>query len=74
MTNRRNQWTTARAVSFILAIVPVILFLLVVANLVWTSLPADGGMGMVERVSWAPSLGIEYHLGVDGLGACLPTA
>jgi len=21
--------------------------------------------GMVERVAWAPSLGIEYHLGVD---------
>jgi NADH-quinone oxidoreductase subunit M len=28
-------------------------------------------MGMVERVSWAPSLGIEYHLGVDGLGALM---
>jgi len=28
-------------------------------------------MGMIERVSWAPSLGIEYHLGVDGLGALM---
>ena len=28
-------------------------------------------MGMVERVAWAPSLGIEYHLGVDGLGALM---
>jgi NADH-quinone oxidoreductase subunit M len=28
-------------------------------------------MGMVERAAWAPSLGIEYHLGVDGLGALM---
>jgi len=26
------------------------------------------GMQFVERVPWVPSLGIEYHLGVDGLG------
>ncbi len=38
---------------------------------IWTQLPADGAMGMVERVAWAPSLGIEYHLGVDGLGALM---
>jgi len=29
---------------------------------------ARGGMQFVERVPWVPSLGIEYHLGVDGLG------
>ncbi len=44
---------------------------LALALFVWTNLPADGTMGMVERVSWAPSLGIEYHLGVDGLGALM---
>jgi len=44
---------------------------LALALIVWTSLPADGSIGMVERVSWAPSLGIEYHLGVDGLGALM---
>jgi NADH-quinone oxidoreductase subunit M len=44
---------------------------LALALFVWTSLPADGTMGMVERISWAPSLGIEYHLGVDGLGALM---
>ena len=38
---------------------------------VWTRLPVDGAMGMVERAAWAPSLGIEYHLGVDGLGALM---
>ena len=38
---------------------------------VWTKLPADGSMGLVERAAWAPSLGIEYHLGVDGLGALM---
>jgi len=44
---------------------------LAVALFVWTQLPADGSMGLVERAAWAPSLGIEYHLGVDGLGALM---
>jgi len=44
---------------------------LAVALVVWLHLPADGSMGMVELHSWAPSLGIEYHLGVDGLGALM---
>ncbi len=38
---------------------------------VWTLLPADGSIGLVERVAWAPSIGIEYHLGVDALGALM---
>jgi NADH-quinone oxidoreductase subunit M len=38
---------------------------------VWFQIPANGSMGMVERLAWAPSLGIEYHLGVDGLGALM---
>ncbi len=44
---------------------------LVLALVVWLHLPADGAMGMVELHPWAPSLGIEYHLGVDGLGALM---
>jgi NADH-quinone oxidoreductase subunit M len=44
---------------------------LALALVVWTQLPADGSIGLVERVAWAPSLGIEYHLGVDGLGALM---
>ena len=44
---------------------------LALALIVWTQLPADGTMGMVEQHTWAPSLGIEYHLGVDGLGALM---
>jgi NADH-quinone oxidoreductase subunit M len=44
---------------------------LVLALLVWIHLPADGTMGMVELHPWAPSIGIEYHLGVDGLGALM---
>jgi NADH-quinone oxidoreductase subunit M len=39
--------------------------------LVWIKLPADGSIGMIERYAWAPSLGIEYHLGVDALGALM---
>ena len=44
---------------------------LALALAVWTKLPADGSIGLVERAAWAPSLGIEYHLGVDGLGALM---
>ena len=44
---------------------------LALALFVWTQLPQDGSIGLVERASWAPSLGIEYHLGVDGLGALM---
>ncbi len=44
---------------------------LVVAVLIWMRLPLDGSIGLVERAVWAPSLGIEYHLGVDALGALM---
>jgi NADH-quinone oxidoreductase subunit M len=44
---------------------------LVLALYVWTKLPANGSIGLVELHAWAPSLGIEYHLGVDGLGALM---
>jgi NADH-quinone oxidoreductase subunit M len=44
---------------------------LALALVVWTHLPVNGTMGMVEQHTWAPSLGIEYHLGVDGLGALM---
>jgi NADH-quinone oxidoreductase subunit M len=44
---------------------------LALALFIWTQLPASGSIGLVERASWAPSLGIEYHLGVDGLGALM---
>ncbi len=56
----------ARAVALITALAG-----LVLALVAWTRLPADGSMGMVERAAWAPSLGIEYHLGADGLGALM---
>lgn len=56
----------ARAIAIVTAIAS-----LALALCVWSSLPADGSIGLVERVSWAPSLGIEYHLGVDGLGALM---
>ena len=30
---------------------------LALALTVWTEIPADGSMGLVERAAWAPSLG-----------------
>ena len=44
---------------------------LALSIVVWTHLPADGSIGLVEHSPWAPSLGVEYHLGVDGLGALM---
>ncbi|MGD0912401.1 MAG: NADH-quinone oxidoreductase subunit M [Terracidiphilus sp.] len=44
---------------------------LALALFVWTQLPADGSIGLIEHHDWAPSLGIEYRLGVDGLGALM---
>ena len=38
---------------------------------IWLHLPADGSIGLTELIPWAPSLGIEYHLGVDALGALM---
>ena len=56
----------ARLVAVIAAVACLALSLLV-----WAHLPADGSMGFVERVAWAPSLGIEYNLGADGLSALM---
>jgi NADH-quinone oxidoreductase subunit M len=44
---------------------------LALSLMVWSGLPANGGMAFVEQHQWAPSLRIEYHLGVDGLGALM---
>jgi NADH-quinone oxidoreductase subunit M len=57
---------SARLVAMLAAVAS-----LAVALVVWTHLPLDGSMGFVERVAWAPSLGIEYHLGADGLSALM---
>jgi NADH-quinone oxidoreductase subunit M len=56
----------ARAVAMIAALVCMAL-----ALVVWTDVPSNGTMGLVEQHPWVPSLGIEYHLGVDGLGALM---
>jgi NADH-quinone oxidoreductase subunit M len=56
----------ARGVALITTLIS-----LALALAVWTQLPANGSIGLVERAAWAPSLGIEYHLGVDGLGALM---
>ena len=44
-----------------------ILALGVVAAL-WVNSAPEGGMQFVERHVWIPTLGIEYHVGLDGLG------
>jgi NADH-quinone oxidoreductase subunit M len=44
---------------------------LVLAVGIWSGIGSDGTMKFVENLSWVPDLGIEYHLGVDGLGALM---
>jgi NADH-quinone oxidoreductase subunit M len=39
------------------------------AALLWTAFDTSrAGWQFVERIAWVPSLGIDYHLGIDGLG------
>lgn len=56
----------ARGIAMITALIA-----LGLALMVWMRIPTDGSIGLLERAAWAPSLGIEYHLGVDGLGALM---
>jgi NADH-quinone oxidoreductase subunit M len=56
----------ARWVALIAALAALVLSLVV-----WMHLPANGSIGMEERFPWVSSLGIEYHLGVDALGALM---
>ena len=56
----------ARPVAMIVALLS-----MAVALAVWANVPRNGTMGLVEQHAWAPSLGIDYHLGVDGLGALM---
>jgi NADH-quinone oxidoreductase subunit M len=56
----------ARVVAALTALITLVLSLMA-----WHGLGADGGMHFIERSLWVPSLGIEYHLGVDALGALM---
>ena len=38
---------------------------------VWTQAPVNGSIGLVEQHEWVRSLGVQYYLGVDGLGALM---
>jgi NADH-quinone oxidoreductase subunit M len=54
----------ARGVAFLFS-----LLALAGALLLWAAFdPGQAGWQFAERVPWVPSLGIDYHLGVDGLG------
>ncbi|HWG22417.1 MAG TPA: NADH-quinone oxidoreductase subunit M [Terracidiphilus sp.] len=56
----------ARGVAMITALAS-----LAISLVVWMHIPADGSIGLIEHHAWAPSLGIAYQLGVDGLGALM---
>ncbi len=59
----------ARAVALVTTLSGLALALVVWTE--WSRLPVFGGYGFIEQHAWAPSIGMEYHLGVDGLGALM---
>ena len=61
-----NRATLARGIALIAALAS-----LALAVVVWLGIGSDGSMHFIERADWVPGLGIEYHLGVDGLGALM---
>ncbi len=61
-----NRAAIARGIALVAAISTLLL-----SAWVWCSLGSSGAMSFVERADWVPGLGIEYHLGVDGLGALM---
>ncbi len=56
-----------KTVAFLASIIP-----LGIIFLVWKRFdPSSASFQFVERAPWIPSLGVDYHLGVDGLSASL---
>ena len=42
---------------------------LILAGVVWSAFDSgEGDPQLVERHAWVPNLGVEYYVGVDGLG------
>lgn len=65
----RRARTAARALALAIAAAT-----LIMAVLIWRVFdPARIGMQFQEVHEWAPSLGIAYHVGVDGLGVLMIT-
>ena len=45
------------------------LITLVATAVVWLNFdPQSSGMQFEQRWDWIPSIGVEYHVGIDGLG------
>ena len=61
-----NRAGVARGVAFMAGLAS-----LALAVWIWLGIGTEGAMKFVERSAWVPGLGIEYHLGVDGLGALM---
>jgi NADH-quinone oxidoreductase subunit M len=61
-----NRANVARAAAWVAGLAS-----LALAVWIWLGIGTDGSMKFVERANWVPGIGIEYHLGVDGLGALM---
>jgi phosphate transport system permease protein len=67
--NRKQNWSAAQSVTLILASIPVLMFLLVVLNLVWWSIPAIREVGLAGLFS--TEIGNQYK-GVPGNYGLMP--
>ncbi len=61
-----NRAAVARGIALIAGLAS-----LALTVVVWLGIGPDGSMKFVERAEWVRDLGVEYHLGVDGLGALM---
>ncbi|MFO7246158.1 MAG: NADH-quinone oxidoreductase subunit M [Bacillota bacterium] len=62
----REQKSLPRAVATVVMAVQVVL-----ALAAWAGFGDGPGFRYVERFEWLPSVGVTYHLGIDGLGLTL---
>ena len=66
LVNKQNE----NAIRWIANIVALVGFAISVPLWFWYQ-PGGADFQFVERASWIPSVGAEYHLGVDGLSMLL---
>ena len=65
LPNKQNK--LAEAISAVFMVTSLLL-----AYQLWQEYdPTLSGFQLIERFSWVPSIGMEYHLGVDGISVAL---
>lgn len=61
----------AKWIALIATIVDLIIAIPIFTTFDKTAKGITGGMQFVEKLQWIPSLGVEYHIGIDGLSVSM---